>query len=63
VKWALDEHKTREAAIRAGKKVGEEIKIVYEAWIWDCVAFEGRWKEDYYDAKKPRRAGRVRAGM
>jgi hypothetical protein len=38
------------------------MRIVYEEWVWDCVAFEGRWKEDWYDARKVRRAARATAG-
>lgn len=65
VKWAVREIAEDHASRRAGKKGAEDpevIKIVYEQWIWDCVGFEGRWKEDYYDAGKARRAGRVNVG-
>ncbi|EIW69569.1 hypothetical protein TREMEDRAFT_62429 [Tremella mesenterica DSM 1558] len=62
VKWALKEIKSREASRRAGKKSkGEDMKIVYEDWLWDCIAYEGRWKEEKYDARKPRRTGKVKA--
>jgi len=64
IKWALNEIAARAAKGRAGKKVeGEDIKLVYEEWIWDCVAYRGRWKEDYYDIRKARRNGRVNPGM
>ncbi|RXK38351.1 hypothetical protein M231_04393 [Tremella mesenterica] len=62
VKWALKEIKSREASRRVGKKLkGEDMKIVYEDWLWDCIAYEGRWKEEKYDARKPRRTGKVKA--
>ena len=63
VKWAIKEIAEREAKRRAGKRIdGEDIRIVYEEWIWDCIGFDGRWKEDEYDAQRPRRLGRVSAG-
>ncbi|OCF35397.1 hypothetical protein I316_02947 [Kwoniella heveanensis BCC8398] len=62
VKWALREIADLEARKRRGVRTDEEeMKIVYEEWIWDCVAYQGRWKEDYYDARKARRGGRVQA--
>lgn len=51
----------RESAKKKGKKM-EDMKIVYEEWIWDCVGFRGRFKEEDYDAKKPRPKGRVKPG-
>ena len=63
VKWAMKEVSDRENKRKAGKRVdGEDMLIVYEEWIWDCVGFEGRWKEEEYDARKARRPGRIRAG-
>lgn len=63
VKWAVKEISERENKRRAGKRVdGEDIRIVYEEWIWDCVGFEGRWKEDGYDARKERPPGHITAG-
>jgi DNA replication regulator DPB11 len=65
VKWAVRELKEREASRRAGKKdvdEGEDIKIVHEQWIWDCIGYRGRWKEDGYDARKPRSKGKVDPG-
>ncbi|WRT67010.1 uncharacterized protein IL334_003976 [Kwoniella shivajii] len=61
VKWALREIADLGARKRKGVKVDqdEEMKIIYEEWIWDCVAYNGRWKEDFYDARKPRRSGKV----
>ncbi|ODO03446.1 hypothetical protein L198_02293 [Cryptococcus wingfieldii CBS 7118] len=61
IKWALRNIADNEAARRRGNKISEDadIKIVYEEWIWDCVAYKGRWKETMYDARKPRRGGRV----
>ncbi|WVN85237.1 uncharacterized protein L203_100382 [Cryptococcus depauperatus CBS 7841] len=60
LKWALRENAEVEAWRRKGVKDGKhEIIIVYEEWIWDCVAYKGRWKEDRYDARKPRRGGKV----
>ncbi|WWD01536.1 hypothetical protein V866_008481 [Kwoniella sp. B9012] len=60
VKWALREIAELEARKRKGVRTDEEeMKIVYEEWIWDCVAYNGRWKEDWYDARKPRRGGKV----
>jgi len=61
VKWALKEMATRESAKKKGKKV-EDMKIVYEEWIWDCVGYRGRFKEEDYDAKKPRPKGKVKPG-
>lgn len=62
VRWALRELADRDVSRRRGRKVsGEDMRIVYEEWVWDCVAFEGRWKEEAYDARKARREGRVRA--
>ncbi|ORY32222.1 hypothetical protein BCR39DRAFT_523376 [Naematelia encephala] len=62
VKWALKEIQDRDIARRRGKKlVDDDIRIIYEEWIWDCVGFAGRWKEDSYDARKPRRRGKVSA--
>lgn len=55
VKWAMKEIGDRAMGRRKGRKVeGEDIWIIYEHWIWDCVGFRGRWKEDAYDARKPR---------
>nr|XP_018263947.1 uncharacterized protein I303_03824 [Kwoniella dejecticola CBS 10117]OBR86105.1 hypothetical protein I303_03824 [Kwoniella dejecticola CBS 10117] len=60
VKWALREIAELEARKRKGVRTDEEeMKIVYEEWVWDCVAYKGRWKEDHYDARKPRRGGKV----
>ncbi|WWC85363.1 uncharacterized protein L201_000226 [Kwoniella dendrophila CBS 6074] len=61
IKWALRELAELEAKRRKGIKTNDEdeMKIIYEEWIWDCVAYNGRWKEDWYDAKKPRRGGKV----
>lgn len=64
VKWAVKEVNERDAQRRAGKKVdGEDMKIVYEEWLWDCIGYEGRWREDGYDARKTRRTGKVSAGQ
>lgn len=61
IKWALKEIGDRAMARRKGRKVeGTDIWIIYEQWIWDCVAFRGRWKEDSYDARKPRARGKIR---
>lgn len=62
VRWALKENQSREAGRKKARKVDENIKILYEEWIWDCIAFRGRWKEESYDARKPRPKGKVRAG-
>lgn len=63
IRWALKENQTRDVARRRGKKADvENIKILYEEWIWDCVAYRGRWKEEGYDARKSRPKGKVRAG-
>lgn len=60
IRWALREIGECEMARRRGKRVeGEDFRVVYEEWIWDCVAFRGRWKEDGYDARKPRARGKV----
>jgi DNA replication regulator DPB11 len=62
VQWAIKELRDRDLSRRRGKKVeGHDIKICYEEWIWDCVAFCGRFQEDRYDARKPRPEGRVKA--
>jgi DNA replication regulator DPB11 len=64
VKWAVGNLKQNEAKRRAGKAVdSEDINIVYEDWIWDCVGYEGRWKEDWYDARKVRRTSRTTYGQ
>lgn len=55
IKWAMKEIGDRAMGRRKGRKVdGDDIWIVYEHWIWDCIGFRGRWKEDAYDARKPR---------
>ncbi|WVQ78214.1 hypothetical protein IAT38_000297 [Cryptococcus sp. DSM 104549] len=61
VKWAMQENERMHARHRMGKsEEGEhEIKIVYEEWLWDCVAWEGRWAEDYYDARIAKRRPRM----
>ena len=61
VKWALKEMATRESSKKRGKKV-EDMRIVYEEWVWDCVGYRGRFKEEEYDAKKPRPKGKVKLG-
>ena len=59
----MSELANRAGSKRAGKKAeGAEIWIVFEEWIWDCVGYEGRWKEDMYDARKVRRTPRCLAG-
>jgi DNA replication regulator DPB11 len=64
VKWAVKEISERDTKRRSGKRVdGEDIRIVYEEWIWDCVGFEGRWMANAYDARKQRPVGRVSAGQ
>lgn len=63
VKWAVAGLAAAAADRRRGKKPeGTEIWIVFEEWIWDCVGYGGRWKEDMYDARKVRRTPRCRAG-
>ena len=63
VKWALREITTREVGRRRGKRLeGEDMKIVYEEWLWDCLGFRGRWKEELYDARKPRPKGKIEPG-
>ena len=63
VKWALKEIRERELGRRRGKRIeGEDMKIVYEEWIWDSVAYGGRWKEEGYDARKARPVAKVPAG-
>ncbi|KIR32357.1 DNA replication regulator DPB11 [Cryptococcus deuterogattii MMRL2647] len=59
VKWALRENAENEARRRKGVRDERDILIVYEEWIWDCVAYRGRWPSDKYDATKPRRGGKV----
>jgi DNA replication regulator DPB11 len=62
VKFVLNELRERDLSRRRGKKVtGHDIRICYEEWIWDCVGFNGRFKEDDYDARKPRKGGKVKA--
>ncbi|WWD15806.1 hypothetical protein CI109_100230 [Kwoniella shandongensis] len=62
IRWALREIAELEARKRRGVKEDvEPMKIVYEEWVWDCVHYQGRWKEDAYDARKPRRGGKVNA--
>lgn len=63
VKWAVRELALRDSSRRQGKAVeGEDMKVVYEEWIWDCVGYGGRWGEDRYDARKVRRTGKCLAG-
>lgn len=60
VKWILKQLGDRDAARRRGKPFdSEDPRIVYEEWLWDCIAYRGRWKEENYDARKPRGQGRV----
>lgn len=62
VQWACKELRDRTLARRRGKRLeGPDIRIIYEEWLWDCVAYHGRFSEDLYDAKRPRPAGKVRA--
>jgi DNA replication regulator DPB11 len=62
VKFVLNDIRERDLSRRRGKKVqGHDIRICYEEWIWDCVGFNGRFKEDDYDARKPRNGGKVKA--
>ncbi|KAL1411271.1 protein kinase activating protein dpb11 [Vanrija albida] len=61
IKWAVKELGERAMLRRRGRRIDDaDMCIVYESWIWDCVGFHGRWSEDAYDARKPRRDGRVR---
>lgn len=61
VQWACKELRDRALNRKRGKKVeGHDIKIIYQEWLWDCVAFHGRFDEDKYDAKRPRPVGKVR---
>jgi len=63
VRWAVREISERDVKRTAGKRVdGEDIRIVYEDWIWDCVGFEGRFKEEEYEARRARRPARLTAG-
>jgi DNA replication regulator DPB11 len=63
VKWALREIASSEAARRRGGKRNEHtMKLVYEEWLWDCLGYRGRFKEDDYDARKPRPKARIQAG-
>ena len=62
VKWAMKENVERERKRRKWKKDEQDMAIVYEEWIWDCVAYRGRFAEQGYDASKPRPRGKVRAG-
>lgn len=62
VQWACKELRDRTLARRRGKRLeGPDIRIIYEEWLWDCVAYYGRFNEDHYDAKRPRPKGKVRA--
>ncbi|BEI85351.1 hypothetical protein CcaverHIS002_0507520 [Cutaneotrichosporon cavernicola] len=62
IKWALKEQGDRDAGRRRGRRYAEEDQaIVYEEWLWDCVAYRGRWLEKDYDARKPRGTGKVTA--
>lgn len=62
VKFVLDDIRERDLSRRRGKKVqGHEMRLVYEEWIWDCIGFNGRFKEDDYDARKPKKEGKVKA--
>ncbi|TXT13776.1 hypothetical protein VHUM_01143 [Vanrija humicola] len=61
IKWSVKELGDRAMQRRRGKRLDDpDMCIVYESWIWDCVGFHGRWNEDAYDARKPRRDGKVR---
>ncbi|GMK55402.1 hypothetical protein CspeluHIS016_0204580 [Cutaneotrichosporon spelunceum] len=62
IKWALKEQGDRDAGRRRGRRYeNEDQAIVYEEWLWDCVAYRGRWLEKDYDARKPRGTGKVTA--
>jgi len=62
VKFVLNDIRQRDLSRRRGKKVaGLDISICYEEWIWDCVGFMGRFKEDDYDARKTRKGGKLKA--
>lgn len=62
VQWACKELRDRALARRRGKRLEDpDIRIIYEEWLWDCVAYHGRFNEDNYDAKRPRPVGKVRA--
>lgn len=58
--WLVGELGNREAGRRRGTRYDtDDPQIVYDEWLWDCVAFRGRWPEIHYDARKPRALGRV----
>lgn len=60
IKWALRAQSERDVGRRRGRKYeDEDMRVVYEAWLWDCIAYKGRWPEDAYDASQPRKEGRV----
>lgn len=62
IKWVLRTLGEREAGRRRGKRYDDEDPhIVYEEWLWDCIAYRGRWPEKDYDARKPRATGKVTA--
>ena len=63
VKWALREIASSETAKRRGGKKNEHtMKLVYEEWLWDCLGYRGRFKEEDYDARRPRSKARIHAG-
>ena len=63
VRWAMKELADRGSKRMKGKRVdGQDMRIVYEEWIWDCVAFRGRLSEDKYDARNKRGKAKVKAG-
>lgn len=63
VQWAVKELKDRSTKRRRGHKLeGDDMRIVYEEWLWDCVGLHGRFSEDDYDAiRRPRPVGKVKA--
>jgi DNA replication regulator DPB11 len=62
VKFALSVQRDHDKERRRGIKVkGHDIRLCYEEWIWDCVGYFGRFKEDDYDARKPRLGAKLKA--
>ncbi|ORX39769.1 hypothetical protein BD324DRAFT_233372 [Kockovaella imperatae] len=61
IKWAVKENLDRQRKRKKWKVQSDDINIVYEEWIWDCVGFRGRFPEAKYDASQPRPKAKVEA--
>ncbi len=54
-----------EAQDEEGNLVAAGPRVIWEGWLWDCVEFDGRWKEEGWDLRQhwdPPRFSTSRAG-